>query len=120
MVNAFHWIGVTVVVVAALLVLLFVVLRAYFWLIHDRFGAILFRKSQRRLSIASWHQSRLIRKGESEAEQMADWLADDWVVNERPLYLSYQLGKRRLFILAGLIDGPRFSSIRGHYPGREA
>lgn len=117
---AFYWIGVAVVAVAALAAVLFVLLWLYFTLLHQRFGAILFRKSQRRLSLASWHASRLVRKGEQVGEGDDQWPADDWVINQRPFYLSYSLGKRRLFVMAGLLDGPRGSSILGKHPEHSA
>lgn len=111
--DVFYWIGVSVVVVAAAFVAIAGALWAYFNLIDGRFHAILFRKSARRLSIASWHESRLTRKGQTDSE---DWPADDWPVNKRPLYLSCRIGQRRLFMLAGLLSGPRDRVIRGEHP----
>lgn len=114
MTDAFHWIGIAVTAIAGICLALFIILRAYFSLIHGRFGAILFRKSPRRLSIASWHRTRLV--GLSNDPEDTHHNADDWVVNERPFYLSYEVLGIRLFILAGTLKGPRYSSIRGEHP----
>lgn len=113
MTDAFYWIGVVVVCGLSVLVISVGLLWIYFNLLHDRFNAIMFRKSERRLSIASWHATRLIRKGQSSDD---DWPADDWPINKRPFYLSCRIGGRRLFILAGLISGPRANIIRGAHP----
>lgn len=80
----------------------------YFNFLHGRFGLIFFRKSERRLSIASWHRSKL-----SNADE---FLADDWVVNERPFYFAYWFNGRRYFVLLGFLKGPRHSPIRGEHP----
>lgn len=114
MIDVFHWIGVAAVATVAIAV----VGAGLFWLyanfLHGRFSTILFRKGQRRLSIASWHQSRLLMRGGDS--QPNEWQADDWPVNERPLYLSFRVGNRRLFILAGLLSNVRDSVIRGAHP----
>lgn len=109
--SLFYWIGVVACGALAVCIAGYVVLLAYFRLIYRRFSAILFRKSRRRLSIASWHSSRIMRQdGEN------DHYADDWVVNERPLYVSCRIGDRRLFILAGTLKGPRSSVLKGDHP----
>lgn len=106
--QAFYWIGVGVVLaLAALAVLAFA---AFFYanLIHNRFHFILFRKGQRRLSIASWYNARL----------MSDdyFTADDFPICARPLYASYRFGSHRFFILAGTHSGSRHAVIRGEHP----
>ena len=84
-------------------------------LIHDRFSAIFFRKTQRRISLASWHRTRLLMKGGGEPPA-DEWPADDHVIGPHPFYLSYRIGKRRLFIMAGTLGEWRNSSIRGTHP----
>lgn len=106
---AFYWIGVGVVgclCAGAAIV-------ALFWLyarfLHGRFGTIFFRRTERRISIASWYSSRL----------MSDehYCADDWPIAQRPFYLSYELpSQRRLFVLVGILSPRRDMPIRGQHP----
>lgn len=110
--DIFYWVGVVVVGAAGSLTIAAVMLWVYYNLLADRFNAILFRASKRRLSIASWHETRMIRKGQDDE----GWPADDWPVNTRPLYLSCRIGNRRLFLLDGLLSGPRDRVIRGTHP----
>ena len=110
--DAFYWIGVVVVGGLAVLAVIAAALWIYYNLLSNRFNAILFRTSERRLSIASWHATRLVRKEQPEE----GWPADDWPINKRPFYLSCRVGNRRLFLLAGLISGPRDRVIRGEHP----
>lgn len=112
--GVFYWIGVAVVVAAAVAAVCLVAAWLYAVLIHRRFGLIFFRKSQRRLSIASWHQSRIIQKSQADIE--VDWPADDWPICERPFYLSYEAGKRRYFVMAGWLEPMRADSIKGKRP----
>lgn len=112
----FSAIGFAVVALVVLAAVLFVLAWVYFNLIEGRFGAILFRRSPRRLSLASWHQTRLVQKGESDDELLTDWPADDFPIGERPFYLSYQVGKRRLFIMAGRLGEHRSAVIKGKHP----
>lgn len=113
MTEAFYWIGVAVSALAILAIVGVALLLFWGRLIHGRFHAILFRKGQRRLSVAAWHGSRLVSKQADDG--LYDF--DDWPVNERPLYLSYRLGqKRRLFFLAGMMTGRRSSVGKGRHP----
>lgn len=105
----FMWIGVVFVGALALIGGIMLVGFLYYALIHKRFNFILFRKGERRISIASWY--KYMWQGEMRAK------ADDWPVCERPFYASYRIGKRRLFILSGSIpDAPRSSVIEGTHP----
>ena len=113
-IEAFYWIGLAVSVVAAVAVIGFGLLWIYVNLLSDRFSATLFRTSPRRLTIAAWHESRAVFKGQASNDD--DWPADDWPVNKRPLYLSCRIGQRRLFLLAGVLSGPRYRVIRGEHP----
>jgi len=104
----FYWIGVGVVLTIAALAIIIGLIWIYAWVIHRRFNAILFRKGQRRLSLASWYNSRLMGN--------PNFNADDWPIGERPFYLSYRIGSKRLFVLAGLMTGPRHAVITGQHP----
>lgn len=112
--SAFYWIGVVVVALLVLGALGYALLWFYFNLLHERFGAIFFRKSERRLSIASWHAAKLVRKDQPDRDD--DWRADDWPINERPFYLSYRVGERRYFVMAGWLGPHRNSPITGKHP----
>jgi len=111
--EVFRWIG--IVTIGAILTgaLMFASLWLYANLIYQRFGAILFRKSERRLSLASWHATKLMRKGEQSDD---DWPADDFPINERPFYLSYQIGQRRFFMMLGWLGPHRSAPIKGRHP----
>jgi hypothetical protein len=109
--TAFYWIGVGVsLTVAATLVLVCLII-LYAWLIHGRFSWIPFRKSQRRLSIASWYNARLMNDTE--------FMVDDFPIGPRPLYISYKIGNHRLFILIGRLEQYRHASIHGKHPEHE-
>lgn len=110
----FYWIGIGAVALAMIAVVFVAAL--FFWsrCIKGRFSAILFRKGERRLSIASWYAGKLLRTdGESRDD---DWPADDWPIGERPFYLSFRIGECRLFLLAGMLSPRRSSSIKGIHP----
>jgi len=103
--------GLAGIIVAACAI--FVVLLAYFRFVDRRFSAILFRRGERRLSLASWHSGRLISKHDPQP----DWQADDWPIGERPFYLSYRIGaEKRLFLMFGTMSGPRFGRVKGTHP----
>lgn len=109
------WTGAISLCAAALAFFAFVIVFLWANFIHNRFSAIFFRKTLRRISLASWHQTRLVMKG-GEAPPADDWPADDHVIGPHPFYLSYRVGKRRLFIMAGTLGEWRNSSIRGMHP----
>lgn len=106
--SAFYWIGLGVVLGLAVIALLAALIFLYAHLLHGRFGLIFFRKGKCRLSLASWYNTRL----------MSDehYCADDWPIGPRPFYLSYEIGKRRLFVMAGTLAERRDSPIRGKHP----
>ncbi len=106
--DVFYWIGIAVSVIVILAIGISVLLFAYVHLIHDRFRWIPFRKTPRRLSIASWHQSKLVSD--------EHFKADDWVISPRFFYLDYKLGTRRWFIMTGLLDPMRYAQISGKHP----
>lgn len=110
MASAFYWIGVGVVGLLVIAAVLIGLIWIYANLIHGRFELKLFRKTQRRLSIAAWHQSRLSCRADDE------WPADDFPVNERPFYLSYLVGGKRLFLMACVLSDNRWNSIKGKHP----
>lgn len=105
---AFYWLGVGVALTVAVAVTVVALGYLYAILIHDRFGLIFFRKTQRRLSIASWYNAKLMND--------EHFHADDWPVNERPFYLSYEIGERRLFVMAGILEPRRNMPISGKHP----
>lgn len=104
----FYWIGIVVVGLAATVAILGALLWLYLTIFHGRFEAILFRKGERRISIASWYNAKLMND--------EYWCADDWPVCERPFHLSYRLGERRLFLLLGTLGPHRHSVIKGMHP----
>jgi len=104
----FYWIGVgavSVITASAVLAGLTVIYAA---LLHGRFHLIFFRKTDRRLSLASWYNARM----------MSDehFGADDFPIAQRPFLLSYNIGKRRIFIMAGVMEDRRHSPIEGKHP----
>lgn len=112
--TALWWTGAVVVALASIAAIGFALLWLWANLIHDRFSAIFFREGKRRISLASWHQSKISMRGEGPS--LDDWPADDHVIGPRPFYLSYKIGKRRLFIMAGTLGLYRHSSIKGRHP----
>lgn len=111
----FQWIGIAVCAAIALISVAFVMLKLYFTMLHGRFGLILFSPSQRRISIASWHSTKLKPIGRDDpGPDMFGF--DDWPVNRRPFYLSYEIGRRRVFILIGMLEGHRYNVGKGQHP----
>ncbi|SFJ49108.1 hypothetical protein SAMN03159338_1546 [Sphingomonas sp. NFR04] len=109
MTEAFYWIGVGATAAIATLLVLAALIWLYAVLLHGRFNLIFFRKGDRRLSIASWHNSQMFN-------QDAYW-ADDFPIGPRPFYLSYRVGgERRAFIMLGMIDACRHAPIHGKHP----
>jgi predicted membrane-bound dolichyl-phosphate-mannose-protein mannosyltransferase len=114
----FQWIGIAVCAAFAFLSVAFMMLKLYFTLLHGRFGLIFFRPSQRRISIASWHSTKLKPNGLDDPEPDVFGF-DDWPVNKRPFYLSYEIGRRRIFILTGMLEGLSLQCWQGeasHHP----
>lgn len=112
--DAYYWIGVGVVFTIAPATIIFALAFAYARLIHRRFGLIFFQRRPRRLSIASWHQSKIVQL--SGAPRDDDWLADDFPVNERPFLLTCRVGGRRYFVMAGYLGPHRLAPIKGIHP----
>ncbi|MCW2405051.1 hypothetical protein M2336_001680 [Sphingobium sp. B1D7B] len=105
----FWWTGAIVIALLAASAFAYCIIWLYANFIHERIGHILFRKTERRISIASWYNARL----------MSDefYKADDWPICERPLYLSYELpSHRRLFIMIGKLEPRRDAPIQGTHP----
>lgn len=117
MMHVFQWIGIAVCAAFAFISVAFVMLKLYFTLLHDRFGLIFFRPSQRRLSIASWSNAKIQPVGRDDPEP-DKFGFDDWPINKRPFYLSYEIGRRRAFILIGMLDGPRYNVGKGLHPDK--
>lgn len=101
---AFYWIGVGVVVTLGAIAILFVAVFLYASLLHGRFSLIFFRKGERRISIASWYNAKLMNN--------EHFNADDFPIAPRPFYLSYRYGNRRIFIMAGILEPHRHSFDR--------
>lgn len=108
---AFYWIGVGVALTLAVAAIGAALIYLYAWLIHDRFGWIIFRRPERRLSLASWYNAKLMND--------TDWGIDDMPIGPRPFYLSYRIGERRLFIMIGTLGAYRHSIARGKHPEHE-
>ena len=108
----FYWIGVGAVGAITIAAVFVGLVFAYFYLIAGRFQLILFRKTQRRLSLAAWHGAKL----------MSDeyFHADDFPITQRPLFASYRIGKRHLFFMAGLYEDRRHMPISGKHPDYSA
>ena len=119
MTGAFVFTVIGQIVVALVVLALIAVTCLLIWgrLIHERFHWVPFRKGARRLSVASWHNSRIVVK-KSQAVDDGLFSFDDWPVNERPFYLSYQFGRkqRRVFVLFGIMEPPRRSVGKGKHP----
>lgn len=114
--DIFYWIGVTVSILAGLAGVAVSLLLIYGLFISGRFGLIFFRKSPRQLSIASWHETKLLKKWD-RADDMDDWPADDYPIGPRPFYLSYRFrGQKHLFVMVGYHTGHRHIPIRGLHP----
>lgn len=91
----------------------FALLLVYAKLIYRRFYIIPFRRTQRVLSLSSWHHSRLV----SKKDPQPGWSADDWPIGRRPFFLSYEIGQRRVFIMLGTMNRqPRHSAVKGEHP----
>ena len=104
----FYLIGVSTVAGLALLAALYILIWIWYTFIDGKFGFILFTKTHRRLSIACWNNSKLMND--------KYFSADDFPIQERPLYLSYEIGKRRLFFIAGILEAGRDMPIKGIHP----
>lgn len=116
MIDASFFTIVGYVTVGGITIFLILLSTLWFWvnLIHGRFNLIFFRKSKRRLSIASWHESVLLDLDGNFDEN--SWLADDHVIGPNPFFISYQIGNRRLFLMAGTLHDWRGSNIKGKHP----
>lgn len=114
MTDIYHWIGVGVVFTLAAIAVIAALFSLYLNLIHGRFGLIFFARRPRRLSIASWHHGRISRKDEASGND--DWPADDFPINERPFLLTYRVGKRSYFVMAGHLAPYRNRPIKGTHP----
>lgn len=112
--SVFYWIGVVLVGVVVFAALLIGLVWLYSVFIHGRFELKLFRKTQRRMSIASWHRTKASFRGDGSGD--ADWHADDFPINERPFYVSYRFGGKRLFLMACVLSDSRWNSIKGTHP----
>lgn len=112
--SAFYWIGIVVVGLFVLASVLFVIGWLYANLLHGRFHLILFKRGVRRLSLASWHQTKVMAKGKERSDD--DWPADDFPINERPFFLSYNIHGRQFFIMLGWLGPWRNVSIKGKHP----
>ena len=109
---AFYWLGVGVAATVAVLAVAALLLFLYAKLLHGRFNLIFFRKGQRRLSIASWYNAKLMND--------EHFHADDFVIGERPFYLSYEFSPdRRAFVMLGTIGSSRSMAIKGKHPEDE-
>lgn len=110
----FHVIGLVVTSLVGLAVIL--ALAFYLWakLIYQRFHWIPCRKTERRMSVASWHNTRLVGLGEDPADRRFEF--DDWPIRQRPFYLSYTFGKARAFIMIGVMEDPRWNAGKGKHP----
>jgi hypothetical protein len=111
--DAFYWIGLITSAVVICLAVMGVLFALYAYLIHRRFGLIFFRKGECRLSLASWHNTRL-----STATKFG---ATDWPIGKRPFILTYKLKpKLTLFIMFGTMSSARYNAVEGIHPEEEA
>ncbi len=107
--TAFMWIGVVSTAAIFLVGTIVTIVWLYANFVHNRFGLILFRKGERRISIASWHRTKRV--------DAVSFKADDWPIGARPFYLSYRFnGERRVFVMLGIIERHRNASIEGEHP----
>jgi hypothetical protein len=106
--EVYYWIGVGVVTTVSVAAILVALLYAYMYLINGRFQFIIFSKTERRMSLAAWYNAKL----------MSDehYHADDFPISERPLFVSYRVGKRQLFFMTGFLEERRHMPISGKHP----
>jgi len=114
MTDVYYWIGVGVVFTLLTLTAIGALLWLYANLIHRRFGLIFFARRPRRLSIASWYAAKVMPMGGPERDD--DWNADDFPINERPFLLTYRVGDRSYFVMAGHLAPRRHMPIEGKHP----
>lgn len=112
--SVFFWIGLSVSSLVGAAVIMFAAFYLFAKLIYKRFHWIPFRKTERRMSIASWHNTRLVGLGQDPADERFEF--DDWPIRERPFYLSYTFGKARAFIMLGVMEDPRWNAGKGKHP----
>lgn len=112
--DAFYWIGVVTVSAIGVGALLVGLIWLYANLIHRRIELKMFRKTERRMSIASWHRTRVTYPNDERGED--DWPADDFPINKRPFYFAYRVGGKRLFLMACILSDNRRDSIKGKHP----
>ena len=110
----FHVIGLVITSLIGLAVIAAAMFYLFVKLVYKRFHWIPCRKTERNLSLTSWHNSRL--KGFGKADDDDSFNFDDWPIRQRPFYLSYTFGKCRAFIMLGVMDGPRFNAGSGKHP----
>jgi hypothetical protein len=104
----FYWIGVGVVATVAVAAILVALLYAYMLFISGRFQFILFRKTERRMSLTAWYNAKLMND--------EHYHADDFPISQRPLFASYRVGKRQLFFMTGFLEDRRHMPISGKHP----
>ena len=114
MTAAFYWIGVGVVLSVGGLLALAVIFWLYANLIHRRFGLIFFARRRRRLSIALWYAAKVMPTSAPDRDD--DWRADDFPINRRPFLLTYRIGRRSYFLMAGYLAPRRHMQIEGKHP----
>lgn len=115
----FHIIGFVATCLAVLAALAGVCLFLWAKLIYQRFHWIPFRKGQRRLSLASWHNTRIMQMGNEDPDP-AVFTFDDWPIGPRPFYLSYRFGDRRFFVMLGIMGSVRNTIGKGKHPEQAA
>lgn len=113
--SIFQCVGIAVCALLAFLLIAFAGLKLYFTLLHGRFELILFRRTQMRLSLASWYGVKVKPIAGHDPDPNL-FSFDDWPINERPFYLSYRIGRCRPFIMIGMLEGPRFNAGKGKHP----
>jgi len=116
--TVFYWIGIGATSLVCSAVIMFVGFYLFAKLIHQRFHWIPFRKTERRLSLASWHQTRTMQMGNQDPSPDV-FTFDDWPIAHRPFYLSYTFGDRRFFLMLGVMESVRHTVGKGKHPNKD-
>jgi len=111
----FHVIGLVTTVLAGLAAIAAVILYLFYKLLYKRFHWIPCRKTERSISLASWHNTRVMQMGNQDPDP-AVFTFDDWPIRQRPFFVSYTFGKHRAFMMFGVMDGPRWTVGKGKHP----
>jgi hypothetical protein len=111
----FHVIGLVVSTFLVVVVVALILIWTFYRFLDGRFGAMFFRKTARKLSIVSWHQTRTMQMGNKDCDPNV-YTFDDFPICSRPGMIHYRIGQRRYFIMVGFYKPMRFNVGKGKRP----